>query len=39
LDLATIEELAKIIDLEIDTAFRFALDSPLPVPGEVSLYA
>jgi pyruvate dehydrogenase E1 component alpha subunit len=27
------------IDGEIDEAFRFALDSPLPLPGEVAVYA
>lgn len=27
------------IDGEIDAAFRFALDSPLPQPGEIAVYA
>ena len=32
-------ELIAAIDAEIDEAFAFALQSPLPSPGEVSLYA
>jgi len=31
--------LRRQIDAEIDDAFQFALDSPLPEPGEIAVYA
>ena len=39
LDAGRQSELLASIDAEIDEAFRFALASPLPEPGEVALYA
>jgi pyruvate dehydrogenase E1 component alpha subunit len=39
LDACKIEEWELAIGAEIDAAFRFALDSPLPAPGPVNVYA
>lgn len=38
-DEATADSMLAAIDSEIDDAFRFALDSPLPQPGEIAVYA